>query len=346
MQIIIREFKIIIFQIIIKIFTKIQFIKLDLIHNVYFSGLLNVPIKSNNIFIKTNEMFKYSLLTKRQLTGELYFKEKEKTKNKLEKNVNLYGNFLICPNSSNYIICLTFFLSIISLIKEIEEKKITLLIDKKIFRLYKKDIGSLFKLFNFKNYQLYNISQKNIYYFQKAFFLKKKSLILDKPNLNFLYHAKLGADLTKKKIKVLNTKKKTSIRNFFIPRNSAKRRVLVNQKEIKLFFKNYNIKTIDTENLKIEKKIAIFNKCQNLFITFGAAQATIFFLPDKIKIFGLFNEVIEDLWLRGLAIVKDAKLVVIRGKNLDPKDKSNNSDFYLSKLELKKELENMINSNN
>jgi hypothetical protein len=340
MKVILREIKILIFKIIIKIFTKIQFIKIDLIHKVYFSGALDVPIKSNNDFMNTDEMFKYSIHTKKQLTSELYFRERKKIDKKIVKKINSNGNILVCSNSHNYAIFLVYFLSIISKIEEIKIKKITLLIDKKLFSLYKKDILSLFSPFGFKNYILLDLNPDTIFFFKKAHFLKKILLTIDKPSINFLYHAKLGADLLKtnvKKVKYLNAK------NFFIPRNNAKRRILINQHKIKLILKSFNFKTINTENLKIEEKIKIFYKCQNLFITFGAAQASIFFCPDNLKIFGIFNETIEDIWLRGISIVKQSRLIVIRGKNLSSTDKSNNANFYLNKLHFKRELQNILN---
>ena len=131
-------------------------------------------------------------------------------------------------------------------------------------------------------------------------------------------------------------------KKIFLTRNKNRVRHLKNQEEIEKIVTEYNYEIIDTDNLSLEKTIALFKSTTKLITIHGAGNVNILFrYPREMSILEIFTPSWPDNGYIIMANELGYKYDAVFGSELDEE-----SSFYLNPNKLKQKIEELEYTNN
>ena len=201
--------------------------------------------------------------------------------------------------------------------KENNQKNINLLINSNLTDNY-------FEILNFflKKLKLNNL---HILKLNDGFYKCNKVVISACPTIKYsvnFYDQLIVNDLERKDVG----------KNFYISRNLASKRKIVNENEIINMLEKYNYDIIYCEKLSFEEQIKTFSHAKNIIAPQGAGLTNIFWSQKSINVLELSSQAIQPFF-QALAHVKGINFFRIVGKDdhSHSYEKANHRDYFINK---------------
>ena len=180
-----------------------------------------------------------------------------------------------------------------------------------------------FKILNFFVKKL-NLNHLQISKLNDAFYKCNKVIVSARPTMEYSINFY-------DKFIVNELARKDESRNFYISRDLASKRKIVNENEIINILKKYNYDVVYCENLTFEEQIKIFSNAKNVIAPQGAGLTNLFWSQKGINILELSSQVVQPFF-HILAGAKGINFFRIVGKDVNPHsyENPNNRNYFIN----------------